>query len=303
MRGARWAGTSCWHQALRSPHPPPRPPSSLCLPCFLLWQVCDIPPVELDDWEIVIKADGSVDRRRYNAPTAGEVAAAMPGVWMGGTRTDRGGGRGGYRGFEVRHATLRTQPASHGRCSAVSQPPFRAGIEGEGPAERSIHVRARNPADAADDGLVRISELHPAYDPLHFVLLHPRGEPGWQPNIMGAPPTHRGNRGGGAAAMVDIEANRGAANGNTKPITPLQYYAYFMHDREPQVGKPLKREGGSTWVEMQPPQVNPHHSHPPTLSNSLPLHSIPRATPFSSTASACTKSGWWTATPRSRLNA
>jgi hypothetical protein len=87
--------------------------------------------------------------------------------------------------------------------------------------------------------LVRISELHPAYDPLHFVLLHPRGEPGWQPNIMGAPAQPRGGNRGGVAAMVDIEANRGAANdGRTKPITPLQYYAYFMHDREPEVGTP-----------------------------------------------------------------
>ncbi len=33
---------------------------------------------------------------------------------------------------------------------------------------------------ARDDRLWRISDLHPAYDPLHFVLFHPHGEPGWQ---------------------------------------------------------------------------------------------------------------------------
>jgi L-ascorbate metabolism protein UlaG (beta-lactamase superfamily) len=27
--------------------------------------------------------------------------------------------------------------------------------------------------------LWHISDLHAAYDPLHFVLLHPYGEPGW----------------------------------------------------------------------------------------------------------------------------
>jgi len=34
---------------------------------------------------------------------------------------------------------------------------------------------------ARGDGLWRISDLHLAYDPLHFVLFHAHGEPGWQP--------------------------------------------------------------------------------------------------------------------------
>jgi hypothetical protein len=33
----------------------------------------------MPEWELVFKTDGSVDRRRYNAPTAGEVAGFMPG--------------------------------------------------------------------------------------------------------------------------------------------------------------------------------------------------------------------------------
>jgi len=42
---------------------------------------------------------------------------------------------------------------------------------------RDIRVRARG------GGLWRISDAHCAYDPLHFVLFHPHGEPGWHPNI------------------------------------------------------------------------------------------------------------------------
>ncbi len=36
---------------------------------------------------------------------------------------------------------------------------------------------------ARGGGLWRISDLHPAYDPLHFVLFHPHGELGWQPGM------------------------------------------------------------------------------------------------------------------------
>jgi len=50
----------------------------------------------------------------------------------------------------------------------------------EGSNPRDIRVRARG------GGLWRISDAHCAYDPLHFVLFHPHGEPGWHPNITGA---------------------------------------------------------------------------------------------------------------------
>jgi hypothetical protein len=48
--------------------------------CVLLPCCCwpqDLPDVP--EWELVFKTDGSVDRRRYNAPTASEVAGFMPG--------------------------------------------------------------------------------------------------------------------------------------------------------------------------------------------------------------------------------
>jgi hypothetical protein len=52
----------------------------------------------------------------------------------------------------------------------------------EGNNLRDIKVRARG------GGLWRISDAHCAYDPLHFVLFHPHGEPGWHPNITSVTP-------------------------------------------------------------------------------------------------------------------
>ncbi len=52
----------------------------------------------------------------------------------------------------------------------------------EGSNPQDIRVRARG------GGLWRISDAHFAYDPLHFVMFHPHGEPSWHPNIIGATP-------------------------------------------------------------------------------------------------------------------
>jgi len=41
-------------------------------------QAMDLPPQDLANYEIVIRVDGSVDRRRYNAPTSSKVAGLMP---------------------------------------------------------------------------------------------------------------------------------------------------------------------------------------------------------------------------------
>jgi len=42
-------------------------------------QAMDLPPQDLTNYEIVIRVNGSVDRRRYNAPTSNKVAGLMPG--------------------------------------------------------------------------------------------------------------------------------------------------------------------------------------------------------------------------------
>ena len=59
----------------------------------------------------------------------------------------------------------------------------------------------------------RISEIHCAYAPLHYVLMFPRGEDGWHPNI----PIH----------------NNDEANATSKYITAMNYFAYRL-----QIGRP-----------------------------------------------------------------
>src|SRR5436190_23790223 len=44
-------------------------------------------------------------------------------------------------------------------------------------ANRDILLRMR------DGGLQRISEIHPSYDPLHYVLLFPNGDDGWHVDV------------------------------------------------------------------------------------------------------------------------
>ncbi|KAJ7504660.1 hypothetical protein B0H11DRAFT_2347307 [Mycena galericulata] len=45
------------------------------------------------------------------------------------------------------------------------------------PYNRDIILRRRN------GPLVKISDLHPAYTPLYYVLLFPYSEPGWHPDL------------------------------------------------------------------------------------------------------------------------
>jgi hypothetical protein len=42
-------------------------------------QAMDLPPQDLANYEIVIRVNVSVDRRRYNAPTSSEEASLMLG--------------------------------------------------------------------------------------------------------------------------------------------------------------------------------------------------------------------------------
>jgi len=42
-------------------------------------QAMDLPPQDVANYEIVIRVDGSINRRRYNAPTSSEVAGLMSG--------------------------------------------------------------------------------------------------------------------------------------------------------------------------------------------------------------------------------
>ncbi|KAH8964332.1 hypothetical protein BDL97_04G060700 [Sphagnum fallax] len=158
-------------------------------------QAMDLPPQDLANYEIVIRVDDSVDRRRHNAPTSSEVAVLMP-------------GNGDPDGD----------------------------LEGSNP--RDIRVRARG------GRLWRISDAHCAYDPLHFVLLHPHGEPGWHPNIIGATPAvvdglsfedeqqqpSEDEQQPDAESAVDPGRGGGRI---ARKVTTREYTAYFMHDRNP----------------------------------------------------------------------
>ena len=70
----------------------------------------------------------------------------------------------------------------------------------------------------------RISEIHCAYAPLHYVLMFPRGEDGWHPNIP-----KRNNE-----EILEI-SNSDEANtiNKSKYITPMNYFAYRL-----QIGRP-----------------------------------------------------------------
>jgi len=130
----------------------------------------------------------------------------------------------------------------------------------EGSNPRDIRVRVRG------GGLWRINDAHYVYDPLHFVLFHPHGEPDWYPNIISATPAvvdelssedeqqqlsedeqqldaepavdpgcggGRG-RGRGKGRGKGRGQDRGAALGRiARKVTAREYAAYFMHDRNP----------------------------------------------------------------------
>jgi hypothetical protein len=51
-------------------------------------QVCQLSPAEVPQYDLVLLASGTPDKRRYNLPTANEVAGVMPGGLVGA----RGGG-------------------------------------------------------------------------------------------------------------------------------------------------------------------------------------------------------------------
>jgi hypothetical protein len=87
--------------------------------------------------------------------------------------------------------------------------------------------------------LWRISDLHPAYDPLHFVLFHPHGEPGWQPDMPHAAvapisppqlPQDDGNEEEGDVEHVAADAGP-AQPSQRKKITAREWACYHMHDR------------------------------------------------------------------------
>jgi hypothetical protein len=119
---------------------------------------------------------------------------------------------------------------------------------------QDIKVRAR------DEGLWRINDAHYVYDPLHFVMFHPHGEPDWHPHITSTTPTVVDGlsskdeqqqpsedeqqfdveptvdlgRGGGRGRGHGRGRGRGrgvVARRIAHKVTAREYVTYFMHDR------------------------------------------------------------------------
>lgn len=105
-----------------------------------------------------LRYNSSSDRRRYNLPTADEIAVVIPGD----------------------------------------------GTKASGMRDIILHLRGNNE-------LMKISECHPAYLPLHYVLLFPYGELGWEPELK----------------KWDVNHKRPSND----RLTQMQFYSYRIFER------------------------------------------------------------------------
>ena len=145
------------------------------------------------------------DPRRYNIPTADEIAVILPG-------------------------------------------------DGMAYAPRDIVVQLRG------GGFKKIFDTNPVYAPLHYVLLFPRGELGWHPDI----PYH-----GDEAVEVQGEANR------QRHVTQIQYYAYHLFQRQDEAktlllgGKLLQQYIVDSWAAAEQSRLRWIKTHQSTLWSEL----------------------------------
>ena len=86
-----------------------------------------------------------------------------------------------------------------------------------------------------DGPLCHINELNPLYLPLHYVLLFPRGELGWHPNIaLANEQVHHQRSNNNIERDNDDEQNEenldvGNTHGQGKTVTQREWYAYQLH--------------------------------------------------------------------------
>eukprot|EP00976_Prorocentrum_cordatum_P107320 1194619-Prorocentrum_minimum.AAC.6 len=121
-----------------------------------------------------------------------------------------------------------------------------------------------------DGRLQYVSEIHPAYDTLHYPLLHPRGEAGWRPGILhdGAP------NDADEDADADEDDNQPAPCRRRGKVSAMQFAAYHLQTRgrldagaapsagllsppdvrvpDPGVHRGLLRQGGDRAPELAP---------------------------------------------------
>lgn len=87
----------------------------------------------------------------------------------------------------------------------------------DGASDCDIVVQARN------GFLRRVSALHAAYSPMHYVLLFPDGRDGWHPNI----PLN-----GFGMNFECIDPNAVAGKRGSKRVSQAQFYAYLLQERD-----------------------------------------------------------------------
>jgi hypothetical protein len=82
-----------------------------------------------------------------------------------------------------------------------------------------IELSNRNIVLNLHDGtLQRISELHPSYDPLQYMLLFPNGDDGWHLDIPLIDNVQRNTR-------------KTVASVQRKMVSPMQFYSYRLQIR------------------------------------------------------------------------
>jgi hypothetical protein len=140
------------------------------------YEILNQPEMSTQDLHVHLHYQKSTDRRRYNLPTADEVAIILPST---GTNISR-----------LRDIVL--------------------------------HLRG-------NQGFMQISECHPAYLPLHYVLLFPRGELGWEPEMR----------------LWDVSRSQFM---ETDRLTQMYYYSYRLFQRDCEYSTILR--GGKLFQEF-----------------------------------------------------
>ena len=81
-----------------------------------------------------------------------------------------------------------------------------------------------------DGRLQRISALHSAYTPLHYVLLFPDGRQGWTPMI----PLRGLEYDAEGRLFHDDNGDAARGKAGSKRVSQMQYYSYMLHPRAPE---------------------------------------------------------------------
>jgi PIF1-like helicase/Helitron helicase-like domain at N-terminus/Helicase len=189
--------------------------------------------------QVVLQA-GS-DKRRYNLPAAGDVAAILP-------------------------------------------------DERADPSFRDVLLYHRREAGSVSDHRTKISRTHPAYLPLHYVLLFPFGTPGWHWNMTyqgdhAAGPEHGEpdvmdalfrdlEQGDNLDDGDEVEAHDGGQRGSRR-LTQRPWYRYYLFDRGDEfptilrAGRLFEQFVDDAWASIDDETLEWHRHHQDTIRAEL----------------------------------